>query len=374
MPFDRRLVTNFDWGTLILALTIITLSIVLLYSATSDRTEGPSGVHLKQLMWTGMGLLSMFAMLCVDYQTLCRYAYVLYGALLVSLIIVLLFGRVINGSQRWLVLGPWHLQTSELAKPVLILVLARYFTEHTPSVTTPLTFRDLLIPLLLVGLPFVLIVRQPNLSTAVVLAVILCVMVLMIGLQRKTLLTLVLLGSSALPAAWSLVLKDYQRERLLTLLNPQPDLLGLGYHGWQSKIAIGSGGLWGKGLLAGTQSRLSFLPERHTDFIFAVLAEEIGFVGVVLLLCLFSCLLVHGFTIAYRSRDRLGALIATGVVALLAVQVFLNIGMTIGLVPIIGLPLPLMSYGGSSLIMTFLCLGLLMNVRMRRFTFGVFPP
>jgi len=170
------------------------------------------------------------------------------------------------------------------------------------------------------------------------------------------------------------VLKDYQRERLLTLLNPQPDLLGAGYHSWQSKIAIGSGGLWGKGLLAGTQSRLSFLPERHTDFIFAVLAEEVGFVGVLLLMCLFGCLLVHGFTIAYRSRDRMGALIATGVVTMLAVQIFLNIGMTIGLVPIIGLPLPLMSYGGSSLVMTFLCLGLLMNVRMRRFKFGVFPP
>ena len=374
MSFDRRLATNFDWGTLLLSLAIITLSIVLLYSATSDRTEGPSSMHLKQLLWTGMGLVSMFAVLCVDYQTLCRQAYVLYGALLVSLVIVLLFGRVVNGSQRWLVLGPWHLQTSELAKPILILVLARHFTEHTPSGTAPLTWRDLALPLLLVGVPFGLIVKQPNLSTAMVLVVILCVMVLIIGLQGKTLCTLVLLGASALPVAWSLVLKGYQRERLLTLLNPQPDLLGLGYHSWQSKIAIGSGGLWGKGLLAGTQSRLSFLPERHTDFIFAVLAEEVGFVGVVLLLGLFGCLLVHGFSIAYRSRDRLGALIATGVVAMLAVQIFLNIGMTIGLVPIIGLPLPLMSYGGSSLVMTFLCLGLLMNVRMRRFKFGVLPP
>jgi len=262
---------------------------------------------------------------------------------------------------------------SELAKPVLILVLARYFTEHTPAGTAALTFRGLLFPVLLVGLPFGLIVKQPNLSTAMVLVVLLCVMALMIGLRRTTLLTLLLLGVGVLPLAWTLVLKDYQRERLLTLLNPQPDLLGAGYHSWQSKIAIGSGGLWGKGLLAGTQSRLSFLPERHTDFIFAVLAEEVGFVGVVLLLCLFGCLLVHGFNIAYRSRDRLGALVATGVVTTLAVQIFLNIGMTIGLVPIIGLPLPLMSYGGSSLVMTFLCLGLLMNVRMRRFKSGMFP-
>lgn len=374
MAFDRRLAMNFDWGTLALSLAIVSLSIVLLYSATSERLEGPSGMHLKQLVWALIGLVSMFAVLCIDYQTLCRYAYVLYGALLVSLVIVLLFGRVVNGSQRWLVLGPWHVQTSELVKPVLILVLARYFTEHTSAGTASLTFRDLLLPVLLVGLPFGLIVKQPNLSTAMVLVVLLAVMALMIGLRGTTLITLLLLGVGVLPLSWTLVLKDYQRERLLTLLNPQPDLLGAGYHSWQSKIAIGSGGLWGKGLLAGTQSRLSFLPERHTDFIFAVLAEEVGFVGVVLLLCLFVCLLVHGFIIAYRSRDRLGALVATGVVTMLAVQIFLNIGMTIGLVPIIGLPLPLMSYGGSSLVMTFLCLGLLMNVRMRRFKSGMFPP
>jgi len=374
VAFDRRLATNFDWGTLAFSLAIVSLSIVLLYSATSERIEGPSGMHVKQLMWVVIGLVSMFAVLCVDYQTLCRHAYVLYGVLLVSLVIVLLFGRVVNGSQRWLVLGPWHLQTSELAKPVLILVLARYFTEHTPAGASPLSFRDLCVPVLLVSLPFGLIVKQPNLSTAMVLVAILCVMALMIGLRASTLLTVLLLGVGVLPVAWTLVLQDYQRERLLTLLNPQPDLLGAGYHSWQSKIAIGSGGLWGKGLLAGTQSRLSFLPERHTDFIFAVLAEEVGFVGVVLLLGLFGCLLVHGFLIAYRSRDRLGALVATGVVTTLAVQIFLNIGMTIGLVPIIGLPLPLMSYGGSSLVMTFLCLGLLMNVRMRRFKSGMFPP
>jgi rod shape determining protein RodA len=354
VAFDRRLAMDFDWGTLALSLAIASLSIVLLYSATSERLEGPSGMHLKQMVWAMIGLVSMCAVLCIHYQTLCRHAYVLYGVLLVSLVIVLLFGRVVNGSQRWLVIGPWHMQTSELAKPVLILVLARYFTEHTPAGTASLSFRNLLFPVLLVGLPFVLIVKQPNLSTAMVLVVLLSVMALMIGLHRTTLITLLLLGVGVLPLAWTLVLKDYQRARLLTLLNPQPDLLGAGYHSWQSKIAIGSGGLWGKGLLAGTQSRLSFLPERHTDFIFAVLAEEVGFVGVVLLLGLFGCLLVHGFLIAYRSRDRLGALVATGVVTMLAAQIFLNIGMTIGLVPIIGLPLPLMSYGGSSLVMTFL--------------------
>lgn len=373
MAFDRRLATHFDWGTLVLALSILSLSIILLYSATSERTDGPSGMHVKQVVWAGIGVLCMLATLCMDYQTLCRRSYVLYGVLLFSLVLVLFFGRTVNGSQRWLVIGPWHIQTSELAKPIMILVLARHFTDHAPATAAPLTWRDLCYPAVLAGVPFVLILKQPNLSTAMVLMAIFSVMVLMLGLQRKTLLTLLVLGIGAFPLIWNVVMKDYQRARLMTLLNPQPDLLGAGYHGWQSKIAIGSGGLWGKGLLGGTQSRLSFLPERHTDFIFAVLAEEVGFVGVLVLMTLFACLLVHGFTIAYRARDRLGALIATGVVTMLGVQIFLNIGMTVGLLPILGLPLPLMSYGGSSLVMTWLCLGLLMNVRMRRVKVGTFP-
>jgi rod shape determining protein RodA len=368
--FDRRLATNFDWGTLALALAITALSVILLYSATSHRPGGLAGIYLKQLSWIGIGFVCMLVVVCIDYQVLCRYAYLLYGLAILSLIAVLLFGRVINGAQRWLIIGPWSLQTSELVKPVLILVLARYFAEDTPQgqKDASLTLSDLPIPLALVGLPFLLIAKQPDLSTSMVLLVLLGVMIAVVGLHKKALVLISLLSTGALPATWYL-LAEYQRDRVLALFNPQADPLGTGYHSWQSKIAIGSGGLWGKGLLAGTQSRLHFLPEKHTDFIFAVLGEEMGFMGVLLLLCLFGGLLWHGLTIAYRSRDRLGALIATGVVTILMTHIFLNVGMTIGLLPIIGLPLPLVSYGGSSLISTFVSLGLLMNVRMRRFKF-----
>jgi rod shape determining protein RodA len=368
LHFDRRLATNFDWGTLTLTLAITTLSVVLLYSATTHRADSLASIHLKQLSWIGIGSVCMLAILCINYQVLCRYAYLFYALTIIGLVAILLFGRVINGAQRWLTIGPWHLQISELVKPVLILVLARYFTEDTPQRDAPLTLRDLLIPLALVALPFLLIAKQPDLSTSMVLLAILCMMTAVVGLPKKILLIVSLIGTCTLPATWYL-LAEYQRDRLLALFNPQSDLLGTGYHSWQSKIAIGSGGLWGKGLLAGTQSRLHFLPEKHTDFIFAVLGEEMGFIGVLLLLCLFGGLLLHGFTIAYRSRDRLGALIATGIVTMLMIHIFLNIGMTTGLLPIVGLPLPLMSYGGSSLVTTFLSLGLLMNIHMRRFKF-----
>ena len=368
MNFDRRLATNFDWGTLLLTVAIVTLSVILLYSATHHRTDTLAGVYVKQLSWAGMGFICMLVVVCIDYQVLSRYAYLFYGATILGLVAVLLFGRVINGAQRWLTFGPVRFQISELIKPAIILVLARYFVETTQQNDEPLGFRDLIAPFALVGLPFLLIAKQPDLSTSMVLVAILCMMVAMMGLRRKVLLTLALLGACTLPAAWYL-LAEYQRDRLLALFNPQSDLLGTGYHSWQSKIAIGSGGLWGKGFLAGTQSRLHFLPEMHTDFIFAVLGEEMGFAGVLLLLLLFGALLLHGFTIAYHSRDRLGAMIAVGVVTLLMAHVFLNIGMTTGLMPIIGLPLPLVSYGGSSLVTTCLCLGLLMNVRMRRFKF-----
>lgn len=369
MRFDRRVLTTFDWGTLGLTLAITTLSLIVLYSATYDRTaDGFASTLVKQLVWLGIGLLGMFAILGVDYQDLSRYVYVLYGLLLLSLIAVLLFGRVINGAQRWLTLGAWHWQPSELLKPILILVLARYFAADRQQSTRPVTLRDLFIPLLLVGVPFVLIVKQPDLSTALTLLITLGAMLLVVGLRRRTLLLVATLSLGLLPVGWH-CLAGYQRTRLLMLLSPESDLLGAGYHSWQAKIAIGSGGLWGKGLFAGTQSHLHFLPEKHTDFIFAVLGEELGFIGALTLLGLFGGLLVHGLSVASHARDRLGALIALGVVTMVATHVFLNIGMATGLLPIIGLPLPLVSYGGSSLVTTLLSLGLLMNVRMRRVKF-----
>jgi len=366
---DRPLIAKLDWGTLILSLALATLGLLLHYSTpAAGQVAFGRDIALKQLVWLGLGLGAMGLVLLSDYQRLSRHAYWLYGLVIISLVAVLWVGPAINGAQRWLPLGPWRIQPSELVKPILILALARYCTEERRDGAGALALRHILVPLGLAVLPFWLIVKQPDLSTAMILLVILSVMLMVNGIRRRTLLSLASLGACALPVMWVL-LQDYQRARLFMLFNPQDDLLGAGYHSWQSKIAIGSGGLWGKGLFASTQSRLQFLPETHTDFIAAVLGEEMGFLGMAIVLVLFGLLVLHGLTIASQAHDRLGSLIATGVVTMVATQVFLNIGMTTGLIPIIGLPLPLMSYGGSSLITTFICLGLLMNVQRHRFTF-----
>lgn len=367
MGLHRGFMIKFDWGTLVLSVAIVVLSVLLLYTLpVSGRAVG---LHGKQLVWLGLGLFAMGLVLWIDYQRLSRYAYVLYAGVLVSLVAVLFFSPVINGAQRWLALGAWRIQPSELAKPVLMLAIAHYCAQARSRSDGPMALRHIIVPLLLVALPFGLIAKQPDLSTSMILPMILAAMLIANGMRRQVWVTLGCLALAALPVLW-FGLKDYQRLRLMSLLQPQTDLLGAGYHSWQSKIAIGSGGVWGKGLFAGTQSRLHFLPETHTDFIFAVLGEEMGFWGVVLLFAMFGMLLVHGLVVAAQARDHLGSLIATGVVAMLASQVFLNIGMTTGLIPIIGLPLPLMSYGGSSLITTFMCLGLLMSVRRHCFTFS----
>ena len=365
LELDRHLMSKFDWVTLALALAITGLSVLLLYSLPSAARLG---LHLKQLLWLGLGLLVMGMVSWIDYQRLSRYAYLLYAVVVASLVAVLLFSPAINGAQRWLEVGGWRMQPSELAKPVFMLVVAHYCTQLRGRSDGPMALQHIAVPLVLMALPFVLIAKQPDLSTAMILPLILAAMLMANGMRRQVWMTLGGLAVGALPVMW-FGLQDYQRLRLLTLFQPQNDILGSGYHSWQSKIAIGSGGLWGKGLFAGTQSRLHFLPETHTDFIFAVLGEEMGFWGILLLFALFIMLLLHGLVVAAQARDHLGSLIATGVVVMLAAQVFLNVGMTIGLIPIIGLPLPLMSYGGSSLITTLMCLGLLMSVRRHCFTF-----
>ena len=355
---------KFDWETLVFALAITGLSVMLLYSLPA---AGRGNLHLKQLLWLAMGLIVMGVVCRLGYQRLSRYAYVLYAMVLASLVAVLLFSPVINGAQRWLAFGGWRMQPSELAKPALILAVAHYCGRSRDRSRGSMALAYLPMPLILMALPFALIAKQPDLSTSMILPIILAAMLVANGMRREVWATLGALALGALPALW-FGLQDYQRQRLLTLFQPQSDLLGTGYHSWQSKIAIGSGGLWGKGLFAGTQSRLHFLPETHTDFIFAVLGEEMGFWGVSMLFALFALLLLHGLVVASQARDHQGTLIATGVVVMLAAQVFLNVGMTTGLIPIIGLPLPLMSYGGSSLITTFICLGLLMSVRRHAVT------
>jgi rod shape determining protein RodA len=365
---DRRMIMNIDWMLLLLVLGIVAWGLVTVYSATNGRLETHlDDLYLKQIYWFGAGLVIMVLVTFVDYQLLSRVAYPLFALGIALLVAVFLMGRVASGARRWLMLGPLSFQPSELVKVFLVLSFAQYFTETRPQ--GGLRCRDLLIPALMVVVPFTLIAKQPDLGTALVLFFVASALIFASGFPLKILLVMVSGGLIAMPIGWTF-LKDYQKIRVITLLNPDFDPLGAGYHSWQSKIAIGSGGFWGKGWLAGTQSGLNFLPEKHTDFIFAVFAEEWGFVGAAALIVLYLILVLRGISIAYASKDRLGSLIATGVVAMLSVYILFNIGMTVGLTPVVGLPLPLFSYGGSSMLATMVAIGLLLNIRMRRFLYS----
>jgi rod shape determining protein RodA len=281
-----------------------------------------------------------------------------------ALTYVLFYGVVVSGSRRWLHIGSISIQVSEFAKVSLIIVLAKYF-ESGKMMSGQYTLKDLLIPALMTGVLGGLIVIQPDLGTTMMIFFIFLVFMVAIEMQTTTLIRLFSSGLLLAPAIW-FFLQDYQKSRLLTLFNPELDPLGAGYHSIQSKIAIGSGGFWGKGLLAGTQSRLNFLPEKHTDFIFSVFAEETGFLGVAVLLSLFLFVILKGLNIAFRAGDRFGFFLALGLISSIAFYIIFNVGMTIGLFPITGIPLPLLSYGGSSLITNFFAIGLLLNIEMRR--------
>jgi rod shape determining protein RodA len=294
-------------------------------------------------------------------------SYPLYLLSLLLLVAVMFWGKTVSGSRRWLVLGPLSFQPAEFAKIALILALATYFSRRPR--TESLRLKDLLAPIVLVLAPVALIVKQPDLGSSILVVLVAASLTLFVGVHWRTLagLTLTLILSS--PVIWSF-LKDYQRQRILTYLNPEQDPLGAGYHIIQSKIAVGSGQFWGKGFLQGTQSQLRFLPEQHTDFVFSVFAEEWGFVGSAVLLLLFTGLILWGLQVARDCKERFGHLLALGVTALIFWQVFINLSMVTGFLPVVGIPLPLFSYGGSSLITTLLGVGFLLNIRMRRFLFG----
>ncbi len=365
--FDRRLVQYFDWPLLVFTLILGAIGVLTLYSAVTSGGNTPQRIlYVKQLIWFGVGLMAMVACFLFNYKALDRWAPVIYGACLLMLVWVLLFGKYVGGSRRWLDLGPVSLQPSELVKVGLIICLARYYSRAvTPK---GFTLKQLLTPIALTLVPFALIVKQPDLGTAMLLLLIAGSMTVFVKIERRSMVLLVSAGTIAVPLVW-FFLKEYQKRRILTFLNPDRDPLGAGYHIIQSKIAIGSGQLLGKGFLKGTQNALAFLPEQHTDFIFSVLAEEWGFAGSIALLLLFLLVIVWSLNIAVSSRDPFGTVLAVGVTSMIFWQVFINIGMVMGLMPVVGVPLPLVSYGGSSIITVMICIGLLLNVSMRRFLY-----
>jgi len=359
---DRVQLREIDW-ILIGLLLVNALIGIGLVTSSSHYLSG--NFAIRQLLWLLVSLVALFLTLSIDYKILLGFSPYIFGFFIVLLGALLVFGGAVSGARSWLFNAAFFGgQPSELAKIGLILILARIFSEFR--------LRTLSLPFGLLGagvtgLAFTVIGLQPDLGTAVSLLPILAGALVLAGLTRRT-LALVLVGTLAVGfVGWNFVLKDYQKKRLMTLVNPSQDPRGSGYHVLQSKIAIGSGGLAGKGFMKGTQSRLRFLPARHTDFIFSVLGEEFGFLGVVFVFLFYFLFLARLFTSVPKSRDRAGSYIIFMVACLLTFQFLVNVMMIVGLFPVTGVPIPLLSYGGSSLLTTFLAVGLAVNVKMRRY-------
>jgi rod shape determining protein RodA len=351
---------DFDWVLLVLVLMICTLGVVEIYSATIGTKF--MGVHLKQIYWIIGGVGLMFVMSLFNYQALLERVPLMYVISIASLLAVMVFGRTYLGAKRWVQLGSFHFQPSEWVKLVLILAMAKYFAD----VKTECTAQDILKAGALVGVPMLMVLRQPDLGTALTYTPIAIMGLFLGGMKARHALTILIIGALMAPLAWH-VLKPYQRDRLTSFMEPEADSQGKGYQVQQSLVAVGAGGIFGKGTAHGSQTQGQFLPVPHTDFIFAAFAEEHGFIGAMGLLLLYFIVLMRLIQNAQTAPDRAGAFVVMGVVAVLAFHLLVNVGMVVGFMPVTGIPLPLMSYGGSSVLFMFLALGIVMNIRMRRF-------
>lgn len=373
---ERRLLKNLDYHLLGLVLFLMLASLVILASASQStglENGDPWFFVKRQAVWIVAGLVAMALVLTVDYHDLARLSTAIYVINLALLAGVLVAGREALGASRWLRIGPFDFQPSEFAKLAIILTLANHLASREGKLGE---WRDLVPPFLHIGIPMLLVLKQPDLGTSMVFLAILFGMLFMAGAPIGRLLGLAA-GGLTVAVSWILLhlafprvipipLKDYQLKRLIVFINPNLAPLREGYHIIQSKIAVGSGRILGKGLFAGTQNQLNYLPEQHTDFIFSVIGEELGFVGATLLLVIYFNILWRGIYAASQARDLYGSLLVTGVVSMLTFHVLVNVGMTIGIMPVTGIPLPFMSYGGSSLLNNAVAVGLLLNVYMRR--------
>lgn len=362
---DRPRVQDFDWVLLAIVGVISALGLAEIYSSTHASVL--AGMQWKQLMWIAIGVAGMFVIASIDYHTILDQAPALYIFGVAGLLIVLAIGLTHLGAKRWISIGGVaNLQVSELMKLIIIIALARYLSEVR---TDRLTLRDLVKIALITIVPVGLILKQPDLGTAMVLVPVAVVGAFLAGIEWKHLAIGVILIGLLVPFAWHMRthLKPYQQQRIETFLHPEEDQRGAGYQILQSEIAVGSGGFWGKGFGKGSQNQLGFVPVRYSDFILAALAEEQGFIGVCVVLILYLGLILRLVDNAQKAKDRAGMYVIMGVTAILGFHVLVNAAMVIGYMPVTGIPLPLMSYGGSSTAFVFLALGLVMNVRMRRF-------
>ncbi|WP_314628164.1 rod shape-determining protein RodA [uncultured Selenomonas sp.] len=364
---NKRWLKRMDFTLIGATAAIIVMSLIIIGSATHINTAG--GDHYwfvqKQGAFVILNVLFAIFLMNFDYKALQSYGRNLYIFNAVMLLLVMLIGQTALGAQRWIQLGPITLQPSEFSKIIMIIALAAVLEDRVGKLNT---LNDILPVVAYVALPFFLVLKQPDLGTSLVFIAILLGMLFVAGVNLRILTAFFAAGVAMSPLLW-LFLKDYQKMRLKVFLDPSVDPLGSGYHIIQSKIAIGSGLIFGKGLFGGTQSQLNFLPENHTDFIFAVVGEELGFVGAAILLALYLVVLWRGVKIAQEASDTFGQLLAVGITSMLAFHVLVNVGMTTGIMPVTGIPLPLMSYGVSSLTTNLLAITILLNIHMRKAKF-----
>ncbi len=362
MTAQYRSLRDMDWALLLIALAICAAGVLQIFSATHD-TPGWEDRWWKQIVWIGIGLVLMWLVTQVDYHTLMGQVFLLYGLTVTALLGTFLIAATVFGARRWIGVGGAKLQVSEFAKLVIILLVARFLSELKNE---QLEAGELLKLAGLIGVPLILVLKQPDLGTALTYLPVLAAGVFLAGLRWKYIAIIAVTISLAVPVSWYF-LKDYQKARLVSFRDPSKDPKGSGYQVIQSKIAVGQGGMWGQGVTKGTQTQLRFLPVPHTDFIFSAFAEEHGFVGVVVILGLYFLLLMQIVQNAQLAPDRAGLYICMGIAALILFHVLVNVGMVVGRMPVTGIPLPLMSSGGSNTLSIFLMLGLVNNVRLRRF-------
>jgi rod shape determining protein RodA len=368
LNIDYKFWRDFDWPLALIPIALVAMGTVFIYSSQPDQVYWK-----KQLIWLGVSTVAMLVFALTDYRKWLILAPFFYGFMLLMLVLVLVVGSVINGAKAWINFGPFSFQPAELSKLATILMLARFLGQPRRGF---LSMREIAIAGVIVALPCSLILMQPDAGTTLTFFPVLMAMLFLSGLRKRMLIIAVAGAVIAVVLAWGFVLKDYQKQRMMmavTLMSGQTENVeksqrrGQGYQSIQSMIAVGSGGAFGKGVLQGTQGRLGFLPERHTDFIASIMAEETGFAGTLTMLFLYSVLLWRLTGVARLSADRFGSLIVMGLAALLVFHIFVNLGMVVGLMPIMGIPLPLLSYGGSSLLMMFMAFGLALSIRLRRF-------
>jgi rod shape determining protein RodA len=368
MNIDKRRLYHLDWYLIINGLAILLVGLINLISATRSIEVGPYMLFIKQLVAVFIGIILIALITAYDYRLIAGYSKYWYIGALVLIVVVFIVGTEGGGAKRWLNIFGIPFQPSELMKPVMIVLLANMLHQRKKD-NELLGIRDILLPLAFIVIPVVLILKQPDLGTALVVLITCFCVLWFVGLKKSTYAVLITGTLVCIPVLWMYIMKPYQKMRVLSLIDPGLDPSGFGYHSAQAKIAVGSGQLFGKGYLNGTQHKLHFIPEHHTDFIFTVFGEEWGLIGSIVLFCLFLSFIYRSLTISRNSADDLGSILAFGIASIIFVQFTVNILMAINLAPVVGVPLPLISYGGSSMISTLLAIGLLLNVNMRRYMF-----